>query len=93
MKRRKGGLGRSGCTDVVFRRAHKGGRILPSSQWKVITRCAGKSLKKSAAAKKPARRGPARVQCRRGGQYWNERMKAQIRAGRKPTAQLFTSCK
>lgn len=46
----------SSCTTITFKRAHKGGRILPRSQWRTVTRCKSRKLK-----------AHNRRQCRVGG--------------------------
>lgn len=33
------------CTEVTFKRAKAGGRVLPRSQWVTTVRCSGKKLK------------------------------------------------
>jgi len=48
---------------------------------KAIQRCEGRKL-----------RATNKKQCRRGGTGWKTKTRAQARAGRKPTAQLFTRC-
>jgi hypothetical protein len=68
---------KAGCTHVVFKRAKKGGKILPKSQWTEVMRCPTKKLSAS-AKRRYAREKEAREICRVGGKG--------------PRAHLFTKC-
>jgi hypothetical protein len=56
---------------------------------KAVQRCEGR---KAMGTWKRVGKANARKACRRGGTGWKRKTKAQARAGRKPTAQLFTRC-
>ncbi|UCC72082.1 MAG: hypothetical protein JSV86_17190 [Gemmatimonadota bacterium] len=64
--------------------------IFFSKDGRAVQRCEGRTINK--AALKARGRAVARRNCRRGGSGWKAKMRGQVRAGRKPTAQLFTRC-